>query len=311
MKKIIKDKNIKKILFITLSNIGDVILTTPTLEALHSKFPNATFDIVGDKRSEILFKYCPYIDNFYQKNKELGWFGVLALIKKLRKKKYDLAVDLRSDGILYFVKATKKLFKTPNKSSLKIHSVEKHFLSLNRVVENNIPSTTIWLSDYEKELTNKLFTKYKNKCLLTIGLGANFDGKIWHISNYIKLANILNTFFDVIILVGDKNDATLSREFASGYKGIIIDCCGHYNLLETTAIIKKSDFFVGNDSGLGHIASAVKTQSFTIFGVGEPCRYKPWSKQAFWLQDENYKINNIEPKVVAKVIIDKLKKIKK
>ena len=62
MRKIITDKKVKKILFITLSNIGDVILTTPTLEALHFKYPNAIFDIVGDKRSRILFKYCPYIN---------------------------------------------------------------------------------------------------------------------------------------------------------------------------------------------------------------------------------------------------------
>ena len=307
MNKIIKDKNIKKILFITLSNIGDVILTTPTLEALHSKFPNATFDIVGDKRSEILFKYCPYIDNFYQKNKELGWFGVLVLIKKLREKKYDLAVDLRSDGILYLVKAKKKLFKTSNKSSLKMHSAEKHFLSLKKIVENNIPLTTIWLSDYEKDLANKIFSKYKNKSLLTIGVGANFEGKIWEIANYIKLASILNKFFDVIILVGDKNDTSLSKKFSLGYKGEIIDCCGLYNLLETAAIIKKSDFFVGNDSGLGHIASAVKTKSFTIFGVGEPNRYSPWGCNASWLQDKNYEINNIKPKTVANKIVEQLK----
>jgi len=307
MKKITKEKNVKKILFITLSNIGDVILTTPTLEALHSKFPNATFDIVGDKRSEILFKYCPYMDNFFEKNKELGWYGILLLIKKLRQKKYDVAVDLRSDGILFFVKATKKLFKVPNKASLKIHSVEKHFLSLNRVVEKNIPSTTIWLSDSEKDLANKIFNKYKNKSLLTIGVGANFEGKIWNISNYIKLANILNDSFDVVILVGDKNDAALSKDFALGFKGRIIDCCGYYNLLETAAIIKKSDFFVGNDSGLGHIASAVNTKSFTIFGVGEPNRYSPWGDNASWVQDKDYKINNVNPKTIANKIVEKFK----
>jgi len=307
MKKIIKDKNIKKILFITLSNIGDVILTTPTIQSLHFKFPNATFDIVGDKRSKILFKYCPYIDNFLEKDKDLGWWGIVLLIKKLRKNKYDIALDLRSDGILYFVKAVKKLFKTSNKSSLKIHSAEKHFLSVKNIIEGNIPLTTIWLSDYEKELTSKIFSKYKNNRLLTIGIGANFGGKIWDTSNYIKLARILNNFFDVIILVGDKNDATLSREFIAGYKGKIIDCCGLYNLLETAAIIKKSDFFVGNDSGLGHIASAVKTKSFTIFGVGEPDRYKPWGTNALWIQDKNYEINNIDPKIIANKIIKQLK----
>ena len=98
MKKNSKDKNVKRILFITLSNIGDAILTTPTLESLHLKYPNAVFDIVGDKRSRILFKYCPYMYNFIEKDKSLGWCGLLSLIKKLRQERYDLAVDLRSDS---------------------------------------------------------------------------------------------------------------------------------------------------------------------------------------------------------------------
>ena len=303
----LKDKTVKKILFVTLSNIGDVILTTPTLESLHSKFPNATFDIVGDKRSKIIFKYCPYIDNFLEKDKDLGWWGVLLLIKKLREKKYDLAVDLRSDGILYFIKAKNKFFKTSNKSSLKIHSAEKHFLSLKKNIEIKPPATNIWISDYEKELTKKIYSKYKNNRLLTIGIGANFEGKIWDTSNYLELANFLNNFFDVIILVGDKRDAILSKQFSLNYKGKIIDCCGHYNLLETAAIIKESDFFVGNDSGLGHIASAVRTKSFTIFGIGEPHRYRPWSDDSLWMQDESHEINNISPKTVAKKIINQIK----
>ena len=119
-------------------------------------------------------------------------------------------------------------------------------------------------------------------------------------------SKLLDDFFDVIILVGDKKDALLSREFIIGYKGTVIDCCGHYNLLETAAIIKKSDFFVGNDSGLGHIASAVKTKSFTIFGVGEPHRYSPWGDNASWVQDKDYQINNIKPKIVANKIIEQL-----
>ena len=47
---------VKKILFITLSNLGDVILTTPALEAIHSKYPNAKVDIVGDKKSIAVLK---------------------------------------------------------------------------------------------------------------------------------------------------------------------------------------------------------------------------------------------------------------
>jgi len=307
MKKISKDKNVKKILFITLSNIGDVILTTPTLETLHSNFPNAAFDIVGDRRSKILFKYCPYMDNFYEKDKDLGLSGVLLLIKRLRQKKYDLAVDLRSDVLLYFIKSNQKFFKVSNNSSLGINSAEKHFLSIKKIINERPSLTNIWLSKYESEIARKILSKFSNSRSLTLGLGANFEGKIWHVSKFIDLAKYLKNFFSVVVLVGDQKDAALSKEFISGYKGVVIDCCGIYDLLETAAIIKESNFFVGNDSGLGHIASAVRTKSFTIFGVGEPQRYRPWSVNAFWIQDKNYEINNIKPKTIANMIIKQLR----
>ena len=56
-----KANDIEKILFITLSNIGDVILTIPTLLRLSKKYKNAKFDIVGDERSKILFKHLSLI----------------------------------------------------------------------------------------------------------------------------------------------------------------------------------------------------------------------------------------------------------
>ena len=192
MKKIAKDKDVKKILFITLSNIGDVILTTPTLEALHSKFPNAVFDIVGDKRSKILFKYCSYINIFYEKEKDSGWYGLLLLINKIRQENYDFAIDLRSDVLLYLIKSKNKFFKVSNKSSMNFHSAEKHFLSIKKIIQDRPPKPNIWLSEYEIELSRQIFSKYSNKRFLALGLGANFDGKIWDVSYFVELAKLLN-----------------------------------------------------------------------------------------------------------------------
>ena len=307
MKIHLNDSTVKKILFITLSNIGDVILTVPTLESLHQRYPNAVIDIVGDNRSKIIFKYCPYVNTFYEKDKSLGWYGILFLIKRLREEDYDLAVDLRTDVLLYFINAKKKLFKASNKFGKSIHSVEKHFLSINKIINSKPPLTNIWLSNYERELSKKIFERFSKNTILTLGLGANVEGKIWDVSNFISLAKLLKDYFDVIILVGDKKDAALSKEFISKYKGIVVDCCGHYNILETASIIKESNFYIGNDSGLGHLASAVKIKSFTIFGIGEPLRYKPWGAKAFWMQDKNYQINNVHPKVIANKIIQHLK----
>ena len=76
-------KHEKRILFITLSNIGDVILTIPTLLKLSKRYKNAKFDIVGDERSKILFKYCPFINKFFIKDKSKGFMGTISLLRDL------------------------------------------------------------------------------------------------------------------------------------------------------------------------------------------------------------------------------------
>ena len=60
---------VNKILFIGLSNVGDVIMTTPVLKSLHTKFPSASFDIVADKRSMNLYGNYPFLNSLYLKDK--------------------------------------------------------------------------------------------------------------------------------------------------------------------------------------------------------------------------------------------------
>ena len=299
--------NVKKILFITLSNIGDVILTTPTIEAIHLKYPNAVIDIVGDARSRIIFRHCPYMGKFYEKKKQAGWLGIIALLRILRRTNYDIAIDLRSDGLLYLIKAKFKFFKLLNKSTLSIHSVEKHFFSLKEIVNPTIPNLKIWLSKKEKMKANKLLKEFKTKKILALGLGANYDGKIWPTSSFLELANQLKKYFDLILLLGSNEDKKRSSFFIKNYSGAVIDCAGIYSILETTALLERSTFFVGNDSGLGHMASAADIPSFTVFGIGEPFRYRPWGNKALWHQDSNNNIGDISGSFVANVIIKQLK----
>ena len=60
---------VNKILFISLSNIGDAVMTTPVLQALHELYPGAVIDIVGDQRSSVIFKHCPYRGKIFHKQK--------------------------------------------------------------------------------------------------------------------------------------------------------------------------------------------------------------------------------------------------
>ena len=295
-------KNIKfkkRILFITLSNIGDVILTIPTLLKLSKRYKNAKFDIVGDDRSKILFKYCPFINKFFIKDKSKGIKGTISLLRDIRKTNYDIAVDLRSDGLLYLIRADKKFHKINNKN---IHSIEKHYLSI-KEQNKKIPAPTMWISSEERKKARQLLPKSYKK-ILAFGLGANSSHKIWPTKFYAELGNMLKQQFDLIVLIGDAKDNEFFSTFSKNYKGPLLNLSGKLDLLTTAAVLEKVQFFIGNDSGLGHIASAVNVNTFTIFGPGEPHRYRPWGPKASWIQDKQKEIKKIKPKDIYKKIID-------
>ena len=292
-------KHEKKILFITLSNIGDVILTIPTLLKLSKRYKNAKFDIVGDDRSKILFKYCPFINKLFTKDKSKGFRGTLSLLRDIRKTNYDVAVDLRSDGLLYLIRADKKFHKINNKN---IHSIEKHYLSI-KEQDKKIPEPTIWLSNEEKRKARKLLPKSYKK-ILAFGLGANSSHKIWPTKFYAELGNLLKQQFDLIVLIGDVKDNEFFSTFTKNYKGPLLNLSGKLDLLTTAAVLEKVQLFIGNDSGLGHIASAVNINTFTIFGPGEPHRYRPWGEKARWIKDNQNEIKKIKPRDIYKKIVD-------
>ena len=288
----------KSILFITLSNIGDAIMTTPVMQWIIEQYPECLVDIVCDKKSYEIFINCPNRNNIFLKNKEEGFFGVVNLLHQLRKKNYDVAIDLRTDFLLYFIHARKKIFKIKDN---KIHSVEKHFQCLN--INQKPFDTHIWISNENNKKLTKII-KNKKLRILSLGLGANSVHKIWPIQNYLHLTEKLSNKFDLILLLGDQRDKEIANHFEKETQYDVINLCGSLTLMETAAAIKLSTFFIGNDSGLGHIASAVKVKSFTIFAKEDPKRYHPWGEKAFWYQDRSKDISKIEPDLIFSKILE-------
>ena len=87
---------INKILFFTLSNFGDVILTLPVLDVLRAKYPQASITVmVGPHASEI-FRDNPHIHNLIIYNKYAKFREKIQLFFQLKKECFDLVVDLRN-----------------------------------------------------------------------------------------------------------------------------------------------------------------------------------------------------------------------
>lgn len=297
----------QKILLITLSNIGDVVLTTPTLEALNQTYPNACIDIVCDQRSAELFEFCPYRNQVIIKEKNAGLARNLKLMFALRKNYYDIAVDLRTDLLLKLVRAKRKYYKLPNHASLDLHSAEKHFSAIKEISKVTVPATSLWSSVAIEQKIESLIISFKDKRILALGLGANFAGKVWPVRCYVELSQVLAPYFDVLVLLGNHKEKSLSEQFIAQSTLPTFDFCGKLSLIETFELLKNVTYFVGNDSGLGHLASAANIATFTIFGIGNPARYLPWSKKSHYYQAPNQEISQVNAREIASLITGHLK----
>ena len=74
------------------------------------------------------------------------------------------------------------------------------------------------------------------------------------------------------------------------------------SLLETAAFLEKAIIYIGPDSGVGHIASAVKTPTISFFSVDKPERCRPWGKPVVCLKGAHNDARNISIESVNSAI---------
>src|SRR3989338_2260377 len=87
---------IKKILFITLSNIGDVILTLPVMDALRENFAGARITVMVGPRAKEIFENNPHVNRLIIYDKYSKLREKIKLFHELKREKFDMVIDLRN-----------------------------------------------------------------------------------------------------------------------------------------------------------------------------------------------------------------------
>ena len=297
---------VNRILLITLSNIGDAIMTTPVMEALHARYPRARVDIVADARSVELFTACPYRDELILRDKRQGWRGTFALLHRLRRTRYDLVVDLRTDGLAWLLRSRRRLTRWGTGQTA-MHAVESHMAVIARHTgATGIPPLRIWLTEDDHRYARQVLATLPGSRWLALGPGARWEPKRWPVRHFSALAARLQPQFDAVPLLGSAADAACCRELAAALSLPCRNLAGETTLLQAGALLQHSRLFVGNDSGLGHLAAAVAIPTLTLFGPGEPPRYRPWNPQGRWLQSPTGRIADLSADEVACCVREQL-----
>jgi heptosyltransferase-3 len=267
----------QRILVITLSNIGDLVMTTPVLEALAAKYPGALLDIVCDARSSALLRPLPYLGTLFHRDKRAPKHSQWRLLRQLRQTRYALVVDLRTKFIPYLLRTERRLFK-PARADLQQHAVLEHFATLKPVLGDiPPPACRLYLDTTAQDVAQDLLKNLPGQRWLVIAPGANWPGKRWPAQAYSDLLEHCSESFDAAIVVAGNGD--LERPFHPPAGGLpVLDLSDRTDLATAAAVIARASAFVGNDSGLGHIAAALAVPTLTVFGPGDVNRYRPSGK---------------------------------
>jgi len=276
-------KEIKKILFISLSNIGDIVLTTPAMRMLSESFPGARMDVMVGPNGVELFKGHPAVSEVIEYDKHISLREKRELVKRLRKMKYDLIADMRNSLFPFLLGAkyrTNPIHVPPK--SIK-HKKKQHIwklFSTGLKLDAADAPFYVHVSQEDNGYIDKITMGLdRNKPIVAISPGAKSDIKRWPAENYVKLTERLAERLGAqIIMVGDKRDRALIKGIVSSVKRDITDLSGKTTLCQLASLLGRSDLLITNDSAPLHIAGAVGTKVLAIFGPTDSNAYGPTGK---------------------------------
>jgi heptosyltransferase-2 len=280
----------KKILLITLSNIGDVILTLPALDSLKADFPQSHITVLASERAKDIFADNPSVDKFIIYNKRTGFKEKLKLFRDLIKNNFDLVVDLKDSFLGFILKAYSKhpcLTKIPKEIR---HMKARHLYLAGYKSDNPLPKSSFYIGANDAEYITRLLKDggISNKDnFIVISAGARSHTKRWPKEKFAELIFKLQEEFGVkVVLVGDKEDAPINKYINESLKGSCLDLGAKTNLRELASLLSKASLVISNDSATMHIASYLDIPVVAIFGITDDSKYGPWSKKSSIVKKE-------------------------
>jgi len=295
-----------KILFICSNLIGDTILSSGVINYFVNQNKNAKLTFVVGPTAAPLLKNYKNIENIIVFKKRKFNFHWLDIFQKTYRTKWNIVVDFRSSAISHVLRNNKKYI-------FKKHQNIHHIEQLNSSFGFNCSNLFIPISDDEKNKADyDLDSSFKH---IVIFAGGNWPPKLWSADNFNEIMKLLLNKYHKIkfILVGSLKEKNkfYNKLIKDIKEDLIIDLFG-YNLTLTSAYMKKSNIFIGNDSGLMHLAVANKLRVISLFGPTNDKVYGPYGSNNIIIRtsesldyfksliiDENKSyMNSIKPEIV-------------
>jgi predicted lipopolysaccharide heptosyltransferase III len=293
-------QSVRRVLVVRLRSVGDTVLATPTLYALRRFLPAARIDVLLEDWVAPLLEGSPDVDHVITVRRKSS-ASRFAVARELRAARYDVAFNLhggstaalltRASGARHrvgyetYAYAALHNHTAPHPSTLwrkeTTHSVEQQ-LGLpgwTGVPVTDRPATRLAVTAAASARVAERLRRaglHDNAPFALIHPAAAFDSKTWAAENFARVVEHLAARGLSAVAVAGPGEESVLRRVSENSRAPLV-AFNDLSLPEVTALAARSILFVGNDSGIAHIASAVSVPSVVVFGSSNVAHWRPWT----------------------------------
>ena len=293
-------ENVRHVLVIRLRSIGDTVLATPSLIALKRFLPHSRMDILLEDWVAPLLDEFDAVDDVITVGRSRKERLKTAL--RLRQNRYDVVFNLHGGTTsTFFAWATRAPHRVgfanyryaflydhllPSASDFwgrsPTHSAEQQLALLGfvGVPVEDLPKSRLTIANHGLKSLNERLAKSAirdpRSAFALIHPAAAFATKTWAAENFARTAEFLSRKNIQTVAIAAWNETSLLERLVAE-SSVPIITFSDLSLPEIIALASKARLFVGNDSGIAHIAAAVGTPSVVIFGSSNRDHWRPWT----------------------------------
>ncbi|MEI6556966.1 MAG: glycosyltransferase family 9 protein [Rhodospirillaceae bacterium] len=272
-----------RVLFITSNRLGDAVLSTGVLDQLVRRYPDARITVACGPVAATLFRALPGLERVITLEKQRHAGHWLGLWRQCIGRWWGLVVDLRDSAVSRLLFRRRSVVASSPPADR--HRLE-HLAGVFGLAA--APAPCLWLGAAERAAAAALIPD--GPPVLALGPAANWIGKTWRPERFAALAGQLTgpggllpgARVAVLAAAGERDQA--APLLAAIDPARRLDLVGATDPLEAGACLARCALFIGNDSGLMHIAAAVGTPTLGLFGPSRPEHYRPWGRHCAWIR---------------------------
>jgi heptosyltransferase III len=265
-----------RLLFLTATRLGDAILSTGVLAHWLRQAPDLEATVACGPVPAPLFSACPAVREVWEMRKQPRHGHWKALWKQASPIKWDAVIDLRGSAFAWTVRSRKRIVFRPRRQWEGLHKVAQFQALLGLP---SPPSPHVWFQDAHAVEARTLIPG--KLPALAMGPAANWRGKQWPAERFAETALQLTAPGGVLagapvaVLAAPNEQDQLKPLLARLPAERTHVLCGT-SLPTLAAWLKGCALYIGNDSGLMHLAAAAGAPVLGLFGPSDERVYGPW-----------------------------------